>query len=278
MASSLDQIVAATRRRVADAKRSADLRQLEQRAERHAPRGFRRALATRSRTGPAVIAELKKASPSRGLIRANFDPESLAGELEVAGATALSVLTDEEFFQGSLHNLERASASAKVPCLQKDFVIDEFQLLQARAYGADAILLIAAVLSQAELIALSKKGRSLGLDVLCEAHNEEELHLAVDAGSDLIGVNNRDLRTFKVDVNTALRLAEMIPQDVISVAESGIDTGADIARLRAAGYQAFLIGESLMKAESPGEALQSLIAKAEREGLALNTRDQKLVL
>jgi indole-3-glycerol phosphate synthase len=278
MAASLDQIVVATRRRVADAKRSADLRQLEQRAERHAPRGFRRALATRSRTGPAVIAELKKASPSRGLIRANFDPESLAGELEAAGATALSVLTDEEFFQGSLHNLERASASTKVPCLQKDFVIDEFQLLQARAYGADAILLIAAVLSQAELIALSQKGRALGLDVLCEAHNEEELRLAVDAGSDLIGVNNRDLRTFKVDVNTALRLAEMIPQDVISVAESGIDNGADIARLRAAGYQAFLIGESLMKAELPGEALQSLIAEAEREGLALNTRDHKLVL
>jgi indole-3-glycerol phosphate synthase len=278
MAASLDQIVVATRRRVADAKRSADLRQLEQRAERHAPRGFRRALATRSRTGPAVIAELKKASPSRGLLRGNFDPESLAGELEAAGATALSVLTDEEFFQGSLHNLERASASAKVPCLQKDFVIDEFQLLQARAYGADAILLIAAVLSQAELIAMSKKSRALGLDVLCEAHNEAELRLAVDAGSDLIGVNNRDLRTFKVDVNTALRLAEMIPQDVISVAESGIDNGAGIARLRAAGYQAFLIGESLMKAQSPGEALQSLIAEAEREGLALNTRDHKLVL
>ena len=278
MAASLDQIVAATRRRVADAKRSADLRQLEQRAEPHAPRGFRRALATGSRTGPAVIAELKKASPSRGLIRANFDPESLAGELEAAGATALSVLTDEAFFQGSLHNLERASASTKVPCLQKDFVIDEFQLLQARAYGADAILLIVAVLSQAELIALSQKGRALGLDVLCEAHNEEELRRAVDAGSDLIGVNNRDLRTFKVDVNTGVRLAELIPQNVISVAESGIDNGADIARLRAAGYQAFLIGESLMKAESPGEALQSLIAEAECEGLALNTRDQKLVL
>jgi indole-3-glycerol phosphate synthase len=278
MAASLDQIVAATRRRVADAKRSAGLRRLEQRAERHAPRGFRRALATRSRTGPAVIAELKKASPSRGLIRANFDPESLAGELEAAGATALSVLTDKEFFQGSLDNLERASASAKVPCLQKDFVIDEFQLLQARAYGADAILLIAAVLSQAELIALSKKSRALGLDVLCEAHNEEELHRAMGAGSDLIGVNNRDLRTFKVDVQTAFRLAEMIPQDVISVAESGIDNGADIARLREAGYRAFLIGESLMKAESPGEALRSLIAEAEREGLALNTRDQKLAL
>ena len=184
MPTSLDQIVAATRRRVADAKRSADLRQLEQRAERHVPRGFRRALAARSRTGPAIIAELKKASPSRGLIRASFNPTSLAEELAGAGAAALSVLTDEEFFQGSLENLQRASASVKLPCLQKDFIVDEFQLLQARASCADAILLIVAVLSPAELIALSKKSRALGLDVLCEAHNEEELGRAVDAGSD----------------------------------------------------------------------------------------------
>lgn len=273
MAASLDQIVVATRRRVADAKRSADLRRLEREAERHVPRGFRRVLATKSRTGPAIIAELKKASPSRGLIRADFDPEGLAGELEAAGAAALSVLTDEEFFQGSRENLQRASASTRLPCLQKDFIVDEFQLLQARACRGDAILLIVAVLSQAELIALSKKSRALGLDVLCEAHNEEELHRAVDAGSDVIGVNNRDLRTFKVDVNTALRLAEMIPQDVISVAESGIDNGADIARLRAAGYQAFLIGESLMKAESPGEALKVLLAEAVPEGSALSTKE-----
>ncbi len=271
MAASLDQIVAATRRRVADTKRSADLRQLEQRAEQHVPRGFRRALAAKSRTGPAVIAELKKASPSRGLIRADFNPNGLAKELETAGAAALSVLTDEEFFQGSLENLQRASASVKLPCLQKDFIVDEFQLLQARAWGADAILLIVAVLSPAELIALSKKSRALGLDVLCEAHNEEELHRAVDAGSDLIGVNNRDLRTFKVDVNTALRLAALIPQDAISVAESGIGNGADIARLRAAGYNAFLIGESLMKTESPGDTLSALLADAEREVSALST-------
>ena len=271
MPTSLDQIVAATRRRVADAKRSADLGQLEQRAERHAPRGLRCALAAKSQTGPAIIAELKKASPSRGLIRASFNPTSLAEELETAGAAALSVLTDEEFFQGSLENLERASASVKLPCLQKDFIVDEFQLLQARASGADAILLIVAVLSQVELIALSKKSRALGLDVLCEAHNEEELSRAVDAGSDLVGVNNRDLRTFKVDVQTALRLAELIPHSVLSVAESGIGNGADIARLRAAGYKAFLIGESLMRAESPGEALKSLLAEADREASALIT-------
>jgi indole-3-glycerol phosphate synthase len=272
MAASLDQIVAATRRRVADAKRSADLRRMEREAEQHIPRGLRRALAAESPTGSAIIAELKKASPSRGLIRANFDPEGLARELQAAGAAALSVLTDEEFFQGSLDNLRRASAVTRLPCLQKDFIVDEFQLLQARACCADAVLLIAAVLSQAELIALTKKSRALGLDVLCEAHNEDELHRALHAGSDLIGVNNRDLRTFKVEVSTALRLAELIPQHVISVAESGIDNGADIARLRGAGYRAFLIGESLMKAESPGEALKALLADAERDKTALSTK------
>ncbi len=265
MATRLDQIVAATRVRVANAKRSADLRRLELAAEQHTPRGFRSALANKSRTGPAIIAELKKASPSRGLIRGNFDPEGLAGDLEAAQAAALSVLTDEEFFQGSLENLRRASSRTKLPCLQKDFIVDEFQLLQARASSADAILLIVAVLSQAELIALAAQSRALKLDVLCEAHNEEELLRAINAGCDLIGVNNRDLKTFQVDVNTSLRLAEMIPEDVISVAESGIDSGADIARLRGAGYQAFLIGESLMKSESPGETLRALLADAERE-------------
>ena len=273
MAASLDQIVAATRRRVADAKRSADLPRLERTAEQHVPRGFRRALAAESRIGPAIIAELKKASPSRGLIRANFDPQALATELQAAGAAALSVLTDEEFFQGSLDNLRRASASTKLPCLQKDFIVDEFQLLQARACCADAILLIVAVLSQSELIDLAKKSRALELDVLCEAHNEDELQRALDAGSDVIGVNNRDLRTFKVDVNTALPASGSDSQHVISVAESGIDNGADIARLRGAGYKAFLIGESLMKAESPGEALETLLADAERERSALSTRD-----
>ena len=150
--------------------------------------------------------------------------------------------------------------------------MDEFQLLQARAHGADAVLLIVAVLSPVELLALSKKSRELGLDVLCEAHSEEELHRVLDAGCELVGVNNRDLRSFKVDVNTALRLAGMVPRNVVSVAESGIDSGADIARLRAAGYQAFLIGESLMKAESPGEALKALLTEAEREGSALSTK------
>jgi indole-3-glycerol phosphate synthase len=262
MPASLDQIVAATRQRVAHSQRVANLSDLEKKAQIHSPRGFRRALEARSQTGIAIIAELKKASPSRGLIRANFEVEPLAMELEMAGATALSVLTDEEFFQGSLENLRRAYSSTRLPCLRKDFIVDEFQVLEARANSADAILLIVAALSQSQLTSLAAAARKLGLDVLCEAHDEEELHRAIDAGCDLVGVNSRDLRTFKVNLETAFRLGELIPDNVVRVAESGIQTGADITRLRAAGYQAFLIGESLMKSPSPGEALQTLLAEA----------------
>jgi indole-3-glycerol phosphate synthase len=261
MPASLDQILAATRRRVAQTKPGTDLRELESRAQAHEPRGFRRALKIFD--GPAVIAELKKASPSRGLIRAEFDAASLAAELEAAGAAALSVLTDEEFFQGSIENLRRASAATKLPCLRKDFIVDEFQLLEARANCADAILLIVAALTQKELVTLATRARELGLDVLCEAHDREELNRAIDAGCDLIGINNRDLRTFKVDIETAVRLAEFMPKDAVRVAESGIDSGDDIVKLRAAGYHAFLIGESLMKAQSPGGALRSLLAASE---------------
>lgn len=255
----LDQIVAATRRKVAETRRAADLHELERRAEQHAPRGFRRALRARSEQGVAVIAELKKASPSKGLIRAEFHPAELAEELEGAGAAALSVLTDEEFFQGALENLILASAATRLPCLRKDFMVDEFQLLEARANAADAVLLIAAVLSDAELTGLAGKAREHGLDVLCEVHDGHELNRALDAGCDLIGVNSRDLRTFKVELDTAFRLAQDIPEGVLRVAESGIHSIADIARLRAAGYQAFLIGESLMRAERPGNELRKLL-------------------
>jgi indole-3-glycerol phosphate synthase len=257
---SLDQIVAATRLRVAETRRTADLRELETRAQAHTPRGFRQALKIKD--GIAIIAELKKASPSRGLIRANFDVEDLAPKLERAGAAALSVLTDEKFFQGSLGNLQRASSCTSIPCLRKDFMVDEFQILEARAHSADAILLIVAALSQAELISLAQSARIHSLDVLCEVHDEDELHRALDAGCDLIGVNSRDLRTFKVDLATAHRLGDLIPKNVVRVAESGIHNAADIARLRASGYQAFLIGESLMKAELPGDALKTLLAEA----------------
>lgn len=263
MAISLDQIVASTRERVAQSKRATSVQQLERQSQLHVPRGFRRALLQTSTTGIAVIAELKKASPSRGVIRADFNPEDLARELEKAGAAAFSVLTDEKYFQGSLVNLQLASQSTKLPCLRKDFILDEFQVLEARAHRADAILLIVAALSDSELRVLSGRARELELDVLCEVHDETELSRAVNAGCNVIGVNSRDLRTFDVRLDTALRLTNAIPDYALRVAESGIHNGADIAKLRAAGYQAFLIGEALMKAPSPGAALKSLIVEAE---------------
>ncbi len=264
MAAVLDNIVAATRARVERSKRSADLRALERQAEEHVPRGFRRALEAGSRAGIAVIAELKKASPSKGLIREDFHPVGLARELESAGAAALSVLTDEEFFQGSLENLRLASAVVEIPCLRKDFIVDEFQLVEARANSADAILLIVAALSQSELTALSRGARAHGLDVLCEVHDGGELQRGLDAGCDLIGVNTRDLRTFNVSLDTALALAPQFPSGVVRVAESGIHTSDDIARLKDVGYHAFLIGESLMRAASPGAALRELMIPSTR--------------
>jgi indole-3-glycerol phosphate synthase len=256
----LDQIVAATRMRLSKTKRNADLRDMEQRAERHVPRGFRQALKAKSIDGVAIIAELKKASPSKGLIRAEFQPRELASELESAGAAALSVLTDEEFFQGSLDNLCQASDAVRIPCLRKDFIVDEFQLLEARAHCADAILLIVAALTSSELIKLASAARDRGLDVLCEVHDAAELQIALDAGCDLIGVNSRDLRTFKVDLQTALTLAEKFPADAVRVAESGIHSADDVSLLRAAGYDAFLVGESLMRAPRPGDALRELLS------------------
>jgi indole-3-glycerol phosphate synthase len=260
MAAVLDQIIAATRTRVAEARRTTRLRDLELQTQKHTPRGFRHALESRSRDGVAIIAELKKASPSKGLIRADFHPAELARELEQAGAAALSVLTDERFFQGSLTNLREASCAVKTPCLRKDFIIDEFQIVEARANAADAVLLIVAALSPGELKLLASEARAHKLDVLCEVHDEAELHQALDAGCDLIGVNTRDLRTFKVNLNRAFELADKFPAGVVRVAESGIHSVEDISRLREAGYHAFLVGESLMRASSPGDALRELLS------------------
>jgi len=260
MASKLDEIVSAARARVQAAKSAADVRSLERHAAAHAPRGFRDNLQQASKAGPAIIAELKKASPSKGLIREHFPVADLARELQFAGASALSVLTDEQFFQGSLRNLEIASEATSIPCLRKDFILDEFQLLEARAHRADALLLIVA--TQNGLAGLSRRAAELNLDVLCEVHNAEELERALDAGCDTIGVNNRNLHTFEVSLSTSLRLIELMPSHIVKVAESGIDTGDDIARLRAAGFDAFLIGESLMRAPHPGEALSALLARA----------------
>lgn len=262
MPTSLDSIVTAARQRVSERRRIADISALERVAAKHVPRGFLNQLRRISQDGIAIIAELKKASPSKGLIRADFRPSILGQELEQAGAAALSVLTDEPFFQGSLDYLQEASSSTSLPCLRKDFIVDEFQIVEARANGADAILLIVAALTQRELASLAGNARSHELDVLCEAHDEQELERALDAGCRLIGINNRDLRTFEVSLQTALRLAEKMPAGCFRVAESGIHSGADLARLRAAGYDAFLIGEWLMKAERPGVALMNLLEEA----------------
>src|ERR1700675_570578 len=270
MSVSLDSIVAATRQRLSQRASAhvatggggdAGLRALEL-AAAHTPRGFRNRLRRAAQDGIAIIAVLKKASPSKGLIRADFRPSELARELEGAGAAALSVLTDEQFFQGSLDYLRQASSSSSLPCLRKDFIVDEFQIVEAKANRADAILLIVAALDQEELGSLAGIARSYSLDVLCEAHDEQALQRALDAGCDLIGINSRNLRTFEVDLETAFRLVDKMPAACVRVAESGIQSGADIARLRSAGYEAFLIGESLMKAERPGEALTKLIEDA----------------
>jgi indole-3-glycerol phosphate synthase len=262
MPTKLEEIIAATRVRVAAAKAKGDMADPTAAAQRHHPRGFRERLTGVSQSGLAIIAELKKASPSKGLIRADFDVPQLASELEFAGAAALSVLTDEQFFQGSLHNLELASCATHLPCLRKDFIIDEFQLLEARACRADGVLLIVAALTQNELVALYRRARELQLDVLCEVHDAEELDRALAAGCDMIGVNNRNLHSFQVDINTSLGLVRRIPSNIVKVAESGIGSAADIARLRDAGFDAFLVGESLMRAASPGDALRALLAKS----------------
>jgi indole-3-glycerol phosphate synthase len=265
MATRLDTILATTRATVAAARERVPVAELERRAALHRPRGWADALRQRAAAGPAVIAEIKKASPSKGLIRADFDVEWIALRYEAGGAAALSVLTDEPYFQGGLRNLELASASVALPCLRKDFTVDEYQIVEARAHAADAILLIAAALTDVELKRFAAAAHGVELDVLVEVHTGDELDRVLDAlgenGADAIGVNNRDLKTFDVRMETSLQLVERIPRGVVRVTESGIGTGGDVARLRAAGFDAFLIGESLMRKADPGAALSELLAQ-----------------
>ena len=259
----LPEILAHTRSVVVERKAAVDLRAMEQAAAVHQPRGFAQALRAKTEAeGLAVIAELKKASPSKGLIRAEFDAAAIAPMLEAGGAAVLSVLTDEKFFQGSLENLRRASAAVKIPCLRKDFMVDEFQVLEARANAADAILLIVAALTDAELRGLRDSARAMGLDVLCEVHDREELERALVLDCECVGVNSRDLKTFEVSLDRACELAAMLPESAVRVAESGIHSAADMQRLRKAGYEAFLIGESLMRKADPGAALHHLLKEA----------------
>jgi indole-3-glycerol phosphate synthase len=259
MATQLDQILAHTLLQVKARKSAADFGLLERRASAHTPRGFAATLKAVSSSGPAIIAEIKKASPSKGLIRSDFYPATLARTFESAGAAALSVLTDEEFFQGSLANLEQASTAVKIPCLRKDFILDPFQVLEARAAGADAILLIVSAHTDKSLSELREEAHSMNLDVLCETHDSDELERAIDLGFNLIGVNSRDLRTFSVRTDVFTELAEWMPKDAVMVAESGIRTSADVIRLRAVGYDAFLVGEALMRQPDPAAALALLL-------------------
>ena len=255
----LDEIVAARRDDVAHAKRAVPRAALEALPRYAEPRrGFARALRSRP---PAIIAEVKKASPSKGVIRADFDAVAIARLYAGAGAAAISVLTEERFFQGKPAYLEQIRSAVSVPLLRKDFVFDPYQLVEARAWGADAVLLIVAMLDGAQLADLRTQAEALTLDVLVEVHTAGELERAVGAGATLIGVNSRDLTTFSTTLETAERLRPAIPATALAVAESGIETAADIARLQAAGYDAFLVGESLMRAADPGAALRGLLER-----------------
>lgn len=254
----LDRIVEARRASVAHRKRVLPDVALKIAVEKKAPpaRDFAAAL---SRDGLNVIAELKKASPSLGMIREQYAPSALAGQLEQAGAVALSVLTEEDFFSGSLGDLKEARKVAQIPILRKDFIIDPWQVWEGRAAGADSFLLIAAVLRDEVLSDLLELGRSLKMEPLVEVHSRAELDRVLHAGARVIGVNNRDLRNFEVHLETSLELVEAIPDDCIAVSESGLRVNNDLVRLRAAGFDAFLIGEHLMKSPDPGAALREFL-------------------
>jgi indole-3-glycerol phosphate synthase len=259
----LERILGTTRATVAARKQQVRVEELERLASEHQPRGFAQALRLESEDRPAIIAELKKASPSKGLIRPDFDVAALALALRKGGAAALSVLTDEPYFQGSLHNLEVASSLTGLPCLRKDFIVDEYQIVEARAHHADAILLIAAALTDAELQRFTESAHRYELDVLCEVHTAEELERVIDLGCDAYGINNRNLSTFEVSLQTSLDLVDRLPANAVRVTESGIHTAEHLERLRAVGFDAFLIGESLMRHADPGEALDALLAAAQ---------------
>jgi indole-3-glycerol phosphate synthase len=255
----LRTIVAATERIVDVRRRRESMTALERRASAAAPRGpqFESALGAAGRVN--VIAECKRRSPSRGVLAADYEPVAIARRYESGGAAAISVLTEPTFFDGSLEHLAAVRAAVDIPLLRKDFIVDEYQLFEARAAGADAILLIVAALEQTDFVRLQARAWDLGLAVLVEVHDETELARAVDAGARVIGVNNRNLRTLQVDVDASFRLAQTIPRGVVGVSESGLQSRADLERLAAAGYKAFLIGERFMTDPDPAGAIRGLI-------------------
>ena len=257
----LRTIVAATSRIVQVRREREPMAALETRAAATSPRGshFESALGATDRVN--VIAECKRRSPSRGVLAPEYEPVAIARQYESGGAAAISVLTEPTFFDGSLDHLTAVRAAVGIPLLRKDFIVDDYQLFEARAAGADAILLIVAALEQRELERLLRRAAELGLASLVEVHNEEELARAIDSGARLIGVNNRNLRTLAVDVEASYRLASLIPAHVVAVSESGLQSRIDLERLSAAGYRAFLIGERFMTDSDPASAIRDLIAK-----------------
>lgn len=255
----LRTIVAATRH-ITDARKAQEpVSALERRASVREPRGdrFEAALAMRGRVN--VIAECKRRSPSRGVLAAEYDPVAIARQYEAGGAAAISVLTEPTFFDGALDHLAAVRTAVDLPVLRKDFVVDEYQLFEARAAGADAVLLIVAALEQPALVGLQSRAWELGLAALVEVHDEDELCRAIDGGARLVGVNNRNLRTLAVDVAASDRLATRMPAGVVAVSESGLQTRGDLDRLAAAGYRAFLIGERFMTDPDPARAIGELI-------------------
>ena len=259
MAEILATIAGHVREQVARRRRDMPLEALRDRPLFHAPvRGFARSLKGTVRR---IIAEVKRASPSKGLIRPDFDPPALAKDFAEHGASAISVLTEERFFQGSLRHLEEIHGAVSLPLLRKDFMLDPYQLIEAKSYGADAVLFIAALLDAALMGELRAQAAALGLDSLIEVHSEAELDAALKAGAELVGINNRDLKTFEVSLATTERLAPLLPAGMTAVCESGIDGLEQIRLVEQWGIHVFLIGESLMRAPQPGEKLQELLEK-----------------
>lgn len=252
----LEQIVAVKRQEVEELRpHASDLRRAA--LERNDLRPFRSGLY-RSDGRLSIIAEIKKASPSAGIIADSFDPMTIAAKYEQSGAAAISVLTDEQFFQGRLNYLAEVRAAVSLPLLRKDFILDEVQIWQSAANGADAILLIVAALKQEKLVSLVAAAGKYQLDVLIEVHTLEELERAIDAGAEIVGINNRDLATFEIDLSVTERLSEEVPSDVLVVSESGIKSIADAARVKASGVNAILVGEALMRGQISVAELQKL--------------------
>jgi len=255
----LATIVAATRRVTAVRRAIEPDAVLERRAGEKTPNGagFQEALTQRERVN--LIAECKRRSPSKGVLCERYDPVAIARQYAAGGAAAISVLTEPTFFDGALEHLAAVRAAVQVPLLRKDFIVDEYQLLEARAAGADAVLLIVAGLSQGDLVRLRERATALGLAALVEVHDEHELSRAIDSGARIVGVNNRNLRTLAVDVEASFRLAARMPPGVVAVSESGLQSRADVERLSAAGYHAYLIGERFMTDPDPAAAIATLM-------------------